>query len=126
MIEKIEPESSSLTTYSIQMVAEKLKLKKIESAKKWLLKNDIQIHRSAKSGYVYQVEVDCCIDKPYVMNLRRKHPQKWKEIYRSVVNNLAVYNLMMIQLEGELPTLPITKVTLRSKADENIYKELMK
>ena len=125
MLEEYEYKSNSLETLTIPQVAQKIYAKDNDTAKKWLSDRNIQIHRWSARPFVYQIEVDCEIDKPYVMSLRNKLPHQWKEIYRGVVKDLAVYNLQLIQLE-QLPTpTPTTRVRPMDKAEEKIYKDLL-
>jgi hypothetical protein len=70
--------SRSLDTLTIEQVAEKINVKNTATAKKWLDNNNyVKIHRFLNSYFVYQIEVDSHIDKPYVQHLRNKHPDKW-------------------------------------------------
>ena len=77
--------SMSLDTLTLPQVAEKINAKDISTAKRWLMEMGIKIHRFTKTPFVYQIEVDSCIDKPFVQNLRNRYPDKWKERYKDVV-----------------------------------------
>ena len=117
--------SSNLSILTIREVAIKLKLINSEAAKKWLEKRGIRIHKFSKQNIVYEIEVICEIDKPFVKSLRLKYPLKWKEIYRNLVKDQNVYKLLVLQLEGELDYIPTTKVK-RNIGDEKLYNDLMK
>jgi len=117
--------SSNLSILTIREVAIKLKLINIEAAKKWIEKRGIRIHKFSKQNIVYEIEVICEIDKPFVKSLRLKYPLKWKEIYRNLVKDQNVYELLVLQLEGELDYIPTTKVK-RNIGDEKLYNDLMK
>ena len=125
MLEEYNFKTNSLETLTIPQVAHKINVKDNDTAKKWLSDRNIPIYKWSSQPFVYQIEVDCEIDKPYVMTLRNKHPHQWKEIYRGVVKDMAVYNLQLIQLE-QLPTpTPTTGVKPLDKNDEKIYKDLL-
>lgn len=117
--------SSNLSILTIREVAIKLKLINSEAAKKWIEKRGIRIHKFSKQNIVYEIEVICEIDKPFVKSLRLKYPLKWKEIYRNLVKDQNVYELLVLQLEGELDYIPTTKVK-RNIGDEKLYNDLMK
>ena len=125
MLEEYGFKTNSLDTLTIPQVANKINVKDNDTAKKWLSDRNITIYKWSSQPFVYQIEVDCEIDKPYVMTLRNKYPMQWKEIYRGVVKDIAVYNLQLIQLE-QLPTpTPTTSVKPLDKNDEKIYKDLL-
>ena len=101
--------SRSLDTLTLAQVAEKINVKDIETAKKWLQEKSIKIHRFLNNSFVYQIEVDSQIDKPFVQQLRNKYPDKWKDRYRDVVKDLSVYNLTITLLEDEISPIPRVK-----------------
>ena len=85
----------------------------------------IKIHTFTKTSFVYQIEVDSCIDKPFVQNLRNKYPDKWKDRYKDVVKDTAVYNLTISLLEDEISTIPTVRAKRINKKDEVRYKRLL-
>lgn len=122
--ENNQDELTNLSMLTISEVAVKLKLSNSEAVKKWLEKKGIQIYKFSKQNLVYEIEVICEIDKPFVKALKLKYPLKWKNIYRRLVKDYNVYELLILQLEGELDYVPTTKVK-RNKSDEKLYNDLM-
>jgi len=116
---------SGLKTIPLKKIGERINLRNNRSIKKWLNDHDISIIKHTKESCVYQVDFDFHNEKPFVLSLRRKYPQKWKEMYRAVCNDDAVYNLMMLHMEEEPAPLPTTKVSLKSKEDQKIFKDLI-
>jgi len=125
MSEEFNNISKGLDTLTLAQVAERINVKNIETAKKWLIANGIKIHRFINSLFVYQIEVDSQIDKPYVQQLRNKYPDKWKDRYRDVVKDLSVYNLTITLLEDEISHIPRVKSSNINKKDEERYKRLL-
>lgn len=117
--------SRSLDTLTLSQVAEKINAKDVVTAKRWLKDMGIQIHRFTKTPFVYQIEVDSCIDKPFVQFLRNRYPNKWKERYKDVVKDMAVYNLTITLLEDEISPIPRVRVKIINKKDEERYKKLL-
>lgn len=117
--------SKSLDTITLPQVAEKINVKDIDTAKKWLNEKGIRIHNFPKTKYVYQIEVDSEIDKPFVQLLRNKYPDKWKAHYRDVVKDIAVYNLTVKILENEVSPIPRVKCSIIDKKDQDRYKKLL-
>jgi hypothetical protein len=117
--------SRSLDTLTLAQVAEKINVKDIESARKWLKEKGIKLHRFLNSTFVYQIEVDSEIDKPFVQELRNKYPDKWKDRYRDVVKDLSVYHLTITLLEDEISPIPRVKSSRINKKDEIRYKKLL-
>jgi hypothetical protein len=122
--ENNQSRSTNLSILTIPEVAIKLKLINSEAAKKWIEKRGIRIHKFSKQNLVYEIEVICEIDKPFVKSLKMKYPLVWKNIYRRLVKDYAVYELLMFQLEGEFDFVPTTKIK-RNKSDEKLYNDLM-
>ena len=125
MSEEFNNISKGLDTLTLAQVAERINVKNIETAKKWLMINGIKIHRFVNGLFVYQIEVDSQIDKPYVQQLRNKYPDKWKDRYRDVVKDLSVYNLTITLLEDEISPMPRIKSSNINKKDEERYKRLL-
>ena len=117
--------SRSLDTLTLPQVAEKINVKDIETAKKWLVERGIKIHKFTKTPFVYQIEVDSQIDKPFVQQLRNKYPDEWKDRYRDVVKDLSVYNLTITLLEDDISPIPRVKSSRVNKKDEERYKKLL-
>lgn len=117
--------SRSLDTLTLAQVAEKINVKNIETAKKWLEEKGIKVHRFLTNSFVYQIEVDSQIDKPFAQQLRNKYPDKWKERYREVVKDLSVYNLTITLLEDEVSPIPRVKCSKINKKDQERYKKLL-
>jgi len=117
--------SRSLDTLTLAQVAEKIYVKNIETAKKWLMEKGIKIHRFLNNSFVYQIEVDSHIDKPFVQQLRNKYPDKWKERYRDVAKDLPVYNFTITLLEDEVSYTPLVKASKINNKDLERYKKLL-
>ncbi len=115
----------SLDTLTLEQVSEKIHSTNERTTRRWLEECGIKVYRFARKSFVYQVEVESEIDKPFVLHLRNQHPDKWKERYRDVVKDLAVYNLLVSKIE-DTPTLtPIVRAKRINKKDEERYKKLL-
>ncbi|HEU4789488.1 MAG TPA: hypothetical protein VFS71_07370 [Flavobacterium sp.] len=124
-IEKKQDKVNSLSILTIPEVAAKLNLLNNVTAKRWLERQGILIHKFSKQNIVYEIEVICEIDKPFVRSLKFKYPLKWKKIYRNLVKDQNAYELLVLQIEGEFDYGPTTKVK-RGIGDEKLYNDLMK
>ncbi len=100
-------------------------MKKLVSTKKWLAERCIKIHKFNGTPFVYQIEVDSEIDKPFVVSLRNKFPDKWKERYKDVVKDLAVYNHTISTIEDTPTPIPSVRARRINKKDEDRYKRLL-
>lgn len=117
---------SSLKTLTLAQVAILINAKDNDTAKKWLNENGIQIHKRAGKPFVYEIEVSCEMDRPYVINLRNKFPHMWKELYRATVKDISVYNLLIFLLDNEIQDRPIPKIKAKDEYEERIINELLK
>lgn len=121
-----ENSNSCLNTLTMAQVARLINAKDDDTAKKWLTDNDIQIHKRAGKPYVYEIEVACELDKPFVINLRNKYPHIWKELYRDTVKDMSVFHLLTFILDNERFDRSIPRIKARDKQEEKIINELMK
>ena len=117
--------SKSQPRLTLRQVAKELNYKDELATRRWLKKNGIQKHRLAKENFVYQIEFDLVFDRPYVNSLRNQYPQKWKEIYRLACKDDILFELIVMEMEDSTPRIPMTKVSLRSKSDDKLYKSLL-
>ena len=125
MLEEYVRNTSNLDTLTIPKVAIMINVKDNGTAKKWLKNKGIKIHNFTKTTFVYQIEVASEIDKPFVLQLRNQYPDKWKERYRDVVKDFAVYNLLLSKIE-DIPTqTPTVKSRMVNKKDEERYNQLL-
>lgn len=115
----------SQSTITLVEVSHRLNYKNDFVTKRWLKKNGIQVHRLAKNNVVHQIDLDLVLERPYVISLRNKHPQKWKDMYRVVCKDKSLYELMIMEITESTPSIPTTKVSLRSKSDDKLYKSLL-
>jgi hypothetical protein len=67
----------------------------------------------------------CEIDKQLALNLKWKNPTQWKEMYKCVAKNSAIYELVLIQIGEEDVYKPINKVKTKGTKDEKLLNELL-
>lgn len=125
MFDEYVKEPKSLDTLTLEQVSERIHSTNERTTRRWLEECGIKVYRFARRSFVYQVEVESEIDKPFVLHLRNHHPDKWKERYRDVVKDLAVFNLLVSKIE-DTPTLtPTVRARSINKKDEDWYKKLI-
>lgn len=117
--------SNSLSVLTIDEVALKLKLRGSEATMKWIGEKKIPIHKERKRNLVYEIDIDVEIDKRYVRGLQIKYPTDWKDVYKKIAKDEAVYELVVLSLSGELcSSKSITKLRLTNDEDNELYKQL--
>jgi hypothetical protein len=122
--ENNEQYETNLITLPLMKVGARINLKDKAAISRWLAERDISVHKQSAKSVVYKIDFDLHFEKPFVLGLKRKHPQKWKEMYRAVCTDDRLYNLMMISMDAEVAPLPTTKVSLISNEDKKIFKDL--
>jgi hypothetical protein len=85
----------------------------------------IKIYRHARVSFVYQIEVDSEIDKPFVISLRNKFPDKWKERYKDIAKDISVYNHTISTIEDTPTPIPSVRARRINKKDQERYKRLV-
>ena len=125
MFDEYVKEPKSLDTLTLEQVAERIHAANEKSTRKWLKDCSINVYRFSRKSFVYQIEVESEVDKPFVISLRNKFPDKWKEKYRDVVKDLAVYNLNISTIEETPTPTPTVRARRINKKDEDRYKRLL-
>ena len=125
MFDEYVKEPKSLDTLTLEQVSERIHSTNERTTRRWLEACGVKVYRFARKSFVYQVEVESEIDKPFVINLRNNHPEKWKERYRDVVKDLAVYNLLVSKIEDTPTPTPTVRARRVNKKDEERYKRLL-
>jgi hypothetical protein len=125
MFDEYVKELKSLDTLTLEQVSERIHCTSEGSARNWLKSCGIKVYRFARKSFVYQIEVESEIDKPFVIQLRHKFPDKWKERYRDVVKDIAVYNLLVSKMEDTPTPTPSVRARRINKKDEDRYKKLL-
>ncbi len=125
MFDEYVKEPKSLDTLTLEQVSEKIHSTNERTTRRWLEECGIKVYRFARKSFVYQVEVESEIDKPFVLHLRNQHPDKWKERYRDIVKDLAVYNLLVSKIEDNPTPIPSVRARRINKKDEERYKRLI-
>lgn len=115
-----------LNTFTIAQVGKKIKLIDDNAIKKWLIANNISIHKRGRSSFVYEIDVDCAIDKIKVLELKKQYPNDWVELYKKISNDSAVCEMVVRSLQGEIRAKPTTKVKPINKSENELYKKYAK
>ena len=122
---KEETNSKSLRRLTILEVASKLNFKCTVATKKWLDRKKVKIYKDSKPHYVFEIDVDCEIDKTRIKDLRVKYPNKWVELYREIAKDISVFSMVVLSLKGDLSIKPTTKVPLTTEDDNKLFKKLL-
>ena len=125
MLDEYVKEPKSLDTLTLEQVTERIHASNEKSTRKWLHEHGIQVYRHARVSFVYQIEVDSEIDKPFVISLRNKYPDKWKERYRDIVKDISVYNHTISTIEDSPTPIPSVRARRVNKKDQERYKRLV-
>jgi hypothetical protein len=114
--------STSLTILTISDVGSKIKKKDVDAIKKWLSMKNITIYKETKSHFVYEIDVDCEIDKTRVRDLRNKYPNDWEKVYKKIAKDDAVYEMVVLSLGGEICINPKSRIRLKTDKENQLHK----
>ncbi|OXA71098.1 hypothetical protein B0A67_12550 [Flavobacterium aquidurense] len=115
-----------LPTLTIAEVGKKINLKDDDAIRKWLISKGVTIHKTGKFRFVFEVDVDCEIDKMRVLELKKQYPNDWVELYKSICKDNAVCEMVVRDLGGKIISKPTTKVKLNNKSENELYKKYTK
>jgi len=91
---------------TMQEVAEKLKIKKIDIAKRWCFDNNITILKLGNKKVVTEYDFRLAYEKPIIDNLKQKHPDNW-ETYYSAYNSQDIRSYYRIENSNKFDTLDV-------------------
>jgi len=110
----------------VHQVSEMMSFKSINTTMKWLENNNVKIHRIANKKYVFEIEVLSEIDKLQVKELKRRFPDRWVEMYRTIASNPKVCELVLLQIGDEpVQNTGYTMVKVKNKKEEDLLKQLL-
>ena len=110
----------------IHQVSEMMRFKSINTTMKWLETNSVKIHRISNKKYVFEIDILSEIDKLQVKELKKRYPEKWIEMYRTIATNPKVCELVLLQVGNEpLERTSYTMVKLKNKKEEDLLKQLL-
>lgn len=110
----------------IHQVSEMMNFKSINTTMKWLETNSVKIHRISNKKYVFEIDILSEIDKLQVIELKKRYPEKWIEMYRTIATNPKVCELVLLQVGNErLERTSYTMVKLKNKKEEDLLKQLL-
>lgn len=115
-----------LSILNFAQVGEKINLKDYSCIKKWLISKEITIHKIGKFPYVYEIDVDCAIDKVKVLELKKQYPEDWAELYKRMSIDNAVYEMVVHSLKGQITIKPTTKLKPSNKSEYELYNKYTK
>jgi hypothetical protein len=118
-------DQSSLKTIQLDEVGDKLSLKDRVAIKKWLKKEDINLYKIGKKSFIYEIELDYALSKPYLMSLRRKSPTNWKQLYKMLCNDETLYEYTLFHMKEEPILEQLTKVKPHSMNDKKLLEQLL-
>ncbi|MFV8466701.1 hypothetical protein [Flavobacterium sp. LB1P62] len=118
----IPKQNSSLVTLTLDEVGVMVKIRDVESIKRWLIKNNIEIHKFSRINYVYKIDVDCVIAKPFVLGLKLKYPNNWEQMFMKIAKDDFVYEMVLLSLGGEFIDKAMTKIKTKNAEEEALYK----
>lgn len=127
-VEITESKQQEVFEYSniltLQEVARKIKVKDLDTVKKWLFNKKITAHKAGKQVFIYYNDFRCAMAKPYALELKRKFPRDWLEIYSKIEIIPSVYHLVVREILGETRPFPTTTVIAKTEEDKKLLREL--
>lgn len=106
-------------------VSQRIKLKDSEATKRWCVTNSVTVHKFSKLDYVYKIDLECTIGKPFVAELKNKHPQQWRTLLKQILDNDALYHLFLANLDEARNLEALTIVKPTTLEEKELYKKLI-
>lgn len=114
-----------LDILTISEVSDRIKLKDSEATKKWCGTHDVIVHKFSNRDYVYKIDLEYTIGKPFVSDLKIKHPENWKCLLKDILGNDALYHIFLSNLSEPRNGEALTIVKPMNKKEEEMYKQLI-
>jgi len=108
---------------TLREAATTLGVKDTATAAKWLADNGIAVHVICRVRKVFAVEVAIALDRIYVRELMRKHPNDWEYRYQIVAKDPAVCRLVIAEVSNEFHS-ATAKVRPLSDSDKKLIQKL--
>jgi hypothetical protein len=106
-------------------VGERIRLRDSEATKKWCVDNDVTVHKLSKKDYVYRIDLEYTIGKPFVSDLQKKHPSNWKYLLKDILGNDALYNLFLANLGESRNDAAFSVVKPTNEKEKELFEKLI-
>ena len=110
----------------LSQVADKIKVKDIDAVQRWCQANDVSTFKFTKKYFVYKLDFEYALGKPFVMHLIKKHPDCWKEVLRTLINWDALYQYFLFNFSGHDEDGGVDHICPADERQEKLFKRLMK
>jgi hypothetical protein len=119
-------QKNNIKLISVDEVACLIKAKTLNSAKKWLHKNNITFQKLGGDYFALGAEVECEILTTYAKNIQKKYPEVWMELLKKIATDDVVYEMLLNKLSKEtFLKQPTTKIALKNNKEKELLKSLM-
>ena len=108
---------------SLREVAVWLDVKDVDTVVRWLHEHNISVHLVCRVRKVFAVDVAIALDRLYVRELMRKHPNDWEYRYQIVAKDPAVCRLVIAEVQNSFQQ-KTAKVRPLSDSDKKLIQKL--
>ena len=85
---------------SIDEVLLNLKSTDLRTARKWCVKNDVEIIKQGKNEFVFETEFKEVLERPFINKLKRKFGKEWESVYKLYAEG----NILALNILQNMPT----------------------
>jgi hypothetical protein len=104
-------------------VAERINVIDIDAVRRWCKENDVSTYKFTKKYFVYRLDFEYAVGKPFVTNLIKKHPDGWKDILRELIKWDALYHYFIFNFNDDHD---LASGPTPAEGQEKLFKRLMK
>ena len=120
---------NSTNRINLNQVGQYINRKDNRSIKKWLRDHHIPIHKNGRD-YVFRLQVEQEVWRPFVEDLVKRHPNSWKPLLESIYGDQKeLYQLLYhdcLEFDTEFVPYQFNLDISSNKEHESIFQELYK
>lgn len=110
---------------TIAEAGQQIRLKDTEATKKWCLTNGVPIYKFSKRDYVYKLDLQFTLSKPFILNLQKTNPIDWMDVLRDITLDTSLFNYFLLKLGEPRKNKAFSNVLPTNNKEESLLNSLL-
>ena len=110
---------------TIAEAGQQIRLKDTEATKKWCISNEVPVYKFSKRDYVYKLDLQFTLSKPFILNLQKTNPIDWKDILKDIIPDTSLFNYFLLKLGEPRNSKSFSKVLPTNNKEKDLLNSLL-
>jgi hypothetical protein len=110
---------------TIAEAGQQIRLKDTEATKKWCQTNGVPLYKFSKRDYVYKLDLQFTLSKPFILNLQKTNPIDWMDVLRDITLDTSLFNYFLLKLGEPRKNKAFSNVLPTNNKEESLLNSLL-